>query len=125
MEINADPSKQRCEGIGSAMGVTGADSGDKALNMINQLAEMLLAKSIVGETNKIDTKSIKILTKVASGEDAKKPIHILDTGVYVDLPDHFCLEKPQDEKCKAPVGISAVVYILNPRVCYPVGIDIF
>ena len=35
---------------------------------------------------------------MASGENAKEPFSILDTGVTVDLPDHFCLEKPEDDK---------------------------
>ena len=32
---------------------------------------------------------------MASGEGAKEAFSILDTGVSVDLPDHFCLEKPE------------------------------
>ena len=35
---------------------------------------------------------------MASGEEAKKQFSILDTGVNVDLPDHFCLERPENEK---------------------------
>ena len=35
---------------------------------------------------------------MASGENAKQPFSILDTGVHVDLPDHFCLERPEDDK---------------------------
>ena len=41
---------------------------------------------------------VKIFAKMASGENAKEPFSILDTGVLVDLPDHFCLEKPEDDK---------------------------
>ena len=35
---------------------------------------------------------------MASGEEAKKEFSILDTGVQVDLPDHFCLERPENDK---------------------------
>ena len=35
---------------------------------------------------------------MASGEEAKKQFSILDTGVQVDLPDHFCLERPENDK---------------------------
>ena len=35
---------------------------------------------------------------MASGEEAKKEFSILDTGVQVDLPDHFCLERPENNK---------------------------
>ena len=116
MKINVDPSKQRCEGIVSATGAAGADVGGKVMDILNHLTELLLSKSVVGEEHEIDTKNIKIFAKMASGENAKKPFNILDTGVSVDLPDHFCLEKPEDKKCNAPVGISAIVYINNPRV---------
>ena len=116
MQINEDPSKQRCEGIGSATGAAGADVGGKVTDMMNQLTELLLSKSVVGEEHEIDTENIKIFAKMASGEDAKKKFSILDTGVSVDLPDDFCLEKEEDDKCNAPVGISAIVYITNPRV---------
>ena len=34
---------------------------------------------------------------MASGEGAKEAFSILDTGVSVDLPDHFCLEKPENK----------------------------
>ena len=116
MEINEDPSKQRCEGISSATGAAGADVGGKVTDMMNQLTDLLLSKSVVGEEYEIDSKNIKIFAKMASGEDAKKQFNILDTGVYVDLPDSFCLEKEVNAKCIAPVGISAIVYINNPRV---------
>ena len=118
MKINADPSKQRCEGIISATSAAGADVGGKVTDMMNQLTELLLSKSVVGEEHEIDTDNIKIFAKMASGEDAKKEFSILDTGVKVDLPDDFCLEKQEDNKCSAPVGISAIVYITNPRVGY-------
>ena len=39
---------------------------------------------------------LQIFAKMASGEEAKKQFSILDTGVKVDLPDHFCLERPED-----------------------------
>ena len=60
--------------------------------------------------------NIKIFAKMASGENAKKKFSILDTGVSVDLPDDFCLENQENDQCNAPVGISAIVYITNPRV---------
>ena len=41
-------------------------------------------------------KIFQIFAKMASREDAKKQFSILDTGVSVDLPDHFCLEKPEN-----------------------------
>ena len=116
MKINADPNKQKCEGILSATGAAGADVGGKVTDMMNQLTELLLSKSVVGEQHEIDTENIKIFATMASGEDAKKQFDILDTGVSIDLPDDFCLEKQEDEKCNAPVGISAIVYITNPRV---------
>ena len=116
MEVNEDPSKQRCEGIGNAAGATGVDMGGKVVEMMNQLTDLLLSKSVIGEKHEIDTDNIKIYTKMVSGEEAKKEFSILDTGVVVDLPDHFCLDKPEDSKCNAPVGISAVVYKMNPRV---------
>jgi hypothetical protein len=116
MQINEDPSKQRCEGISSATGAAGADVGGKVTDMMNQLTELLLSKSVVGEEYEIDTENIKIFAKMASGENAKKKFSILDTGVSVDLPDDFCLEKQEDKICNAPVGISAIVYITNPRV---------
>ena len=116
MKINPDPSKQRCEGIASATGVAGADAGGRITDMVNQLTEVLISKSVVGESYEINTDHIKIFAKMASGEEAKKEFSILDTGVSVDLPDDFCLEKPEDNKCNAPVGFSAVVYLTNPRV---------
>jgi hypothetical protein len=78
---------------------------------------MLLSKSIVGEEHSIDTPAIKILTKLAAGEEAKQPLDILGTGVTIDLPSSFCLAKETaDGVCNAPVGISAVVYSQNPVV---------
>ncbi len=41
---------------------------------------------------------------MASGEDAKKEFSILDTGVHIDLPDHFCLEKPENDKVYFPIN---------------------
>ena len=116
MKINADPSKQRCEGIASATGVAGADAGGKITDMMNHLNELLVSKSVVGEEYEINTDNIKIFAKMASGENAKKMFSILDTGVSIDLPDDFCLEKPEEKKCNAPVGFSAIVYLKNPRV---------
>ena len=116
MEINPDPDMQRCLGIGRATGTAGADVGGKVVGMMNQLTEMLLAKSVVGEQHKISTKHIQILAKKVSGEGAKDKFDILDTGISVDLPDSFCLEKAEDGVCNAPVGISAIAYKNNPRV---------
>ena len=96
MEIDPDPEKQRCEGILAATSVAGAQSGGKITSMINQMTELMLSKSVVGEQFEIDTENIKIFAKMASGENAKKEFSILDTGVKVDLPDHFCLEKPEN-----------------------------
>ena len=116
MEINPDPSMQRCLGLGRATGTAGADIGGKVVGMLNQLSEMLLAKSVVGEEFEIDTKQIKIFAAKVSGEGAKEPFDILDTGVSFDLPDSFCLEKMEDGVCRAPIGISAIVFKNNPRV---------
>ena len=79
------------------------------------MTELLLSKSVVGEEFEIDTKNIKIYTKMTSGEGAKEPFSVLDTGVKVKLPEHFCLEPQEEGVCQAPVGISAVVYLINPR----------
>ena len=95
MEINPDPKKQRCEGVIDATVTAGADVGGKVTDMMNRLTELLLSKSVVGEEHEIDTKNVKIFAKMASGEDAKREFSILDTGVSVDLPDSFCLEKQE------------------------------
>ena len=116
MEINPDPDMQRCLGIGRASGTAGADIGGKVVGMLNLLSEMLLAKSVVGEQHEIDTEHIKIFAKKVSGEGAKEKFDILDTGISVDLPDSFCLEKMEDGVCNAPIGISAIAYKNNPRV---------
>ena len=54
---------------------------------------------------------------MASGEEAKKQFSILDTGVQVDLPDHFCLERPENDKvmylCCTP---SFIFQCLNVRI---------
>jgi hypothetical protein len=115
MVVNPDPTKQRCLGIGRATGTAGGDVGGKVTDMINQLTELMLSKSVVGEEFKIDTKNIKIYVKKESGQGAKNAFDIMDTGVRVKLPDHFCLEKQEKGVCQAEVGISAVVYMINPR----------
>ena len=116
MEINPDPSMQRCLGLGRATGSAGGDIGAKVVGMLNQLSEMLLAKSVVGEAFEIDTKHIKIFAAKVSGEAAKDRIDILDTGISFDLPNSFCLEKMEDGVCNAPIGISALAFRNNPRV---------
>ena len=116
MEINSDPAMQRCLGLGRASGTAGAEIGGKVVNILNQLSEMLLAKSVVGEEFEIDTKNLKILAAKVSGEAAKDPFDILDTGISFDLPNNFCLEKQEDGICNAPIGISAVAFRNNPRV---------
>ena len=115
MEVNPDPRLQRCLGVSRATGTAGGDVGSKVTDMINQVTELLLSKSVVGEEFEIDTKNIKIYTKMTSGEGAKEAFSVLDTGVLVKLPEHFCLEPQEEGVCNAPVGISAVVYLINPR----------
>ena len=115
MEINPDPSAQRCLGVTRATGTAGGEVGGKVTDMINQLTELLLSKSVVGEEFKIDTNNVKIYAAMESGEGAKEPFSILETGVTVKLPESFCLEAQQEGVCQAPVGISAVVYLTNPR----------
>ena len=44
---------------------------------------------------------LQIFAKKASGENAKESFSILDTGVTVDLPDHFCLERPENSKVRS------------------------
>ena len=43
---------------------------------------------------------LQIFAKKASGENAKESFSILDSGVTVDLPDHFCLERPENSKVR-------------------------
>ena len=118
MVVNSDPTLQRCLGLGRASGAAGADMGGKVVDMMGQMTEMLVSKSVVGEQFEIDTKIIKIFAAKKSGEDVKEPFSILDTGITVDLPDSFCLEKMEDNICQSPVGISAISYQMNPRVMY-------
>ena len=82
--------------------------------MINQLTELMLSKSVVGEEHTIDTENIKIFAKMASGEDAKNEFSILDTGVTVDLPNHFCLEKAENNT------VDKVIKILKPKIIFQV-----
>ena len=110
MVVNSDPTLQRCLGLGRASGAAGADMGGKVVDMMGQMTEMLVSKSVVGEQFEIDTKIIKIFAAKKSGEDVKEPFSILDTGITVDLPDSFCLEKMEDNICQSPVGISAISY---------------
>lgn len=116
MKINPDPDKQRCEALKSASDTALLNLGPKLTETMSRLTELLLSKSVVGEEHVIDTKQIKILAKIASGEEATKPINILDTGVVIKLPDHFCLGNPEDGKCNSPVGFSTIVYKFNPQV---------
>ena len=124
MKVNSDPSKQRCEGISRARGDAGENIGGKVVDLLGQLNEMLLSRAVVGEQYEIDTKNIKMFAKMASGEEAKQSMNLLNTGVVIDLPDHFCLENPDQGKCNAPVGISGIVYKINPRVSLEVFLSI-
>ena len=123
MSIPKDSKAQQCKGVGAAAQSAGGAAGGKITAMVGQLTGMLLSKSIVGEEHSIDTPAIKIFTKLASGENAKEPMDILGTGVLIDLPSSFCLEKATAAGiCNAPVGISAVVYSQNPVVRVIFGI---
>ena len=126
MTVPKDPKAQACKSIGAATQTAGAGAGGKITAMVGQLANMLLAKSIVGDVNTIDTPAIKVFTKMASGEEAKQPMDILDTGVSIDLPPSFCLQQQTAAGiCNAPVGISAIVYRQNPSVSTDVTFIIF
>ncbi|XP_023332927.1 uncharacterized protein LOC111704811 [Eurytemora carolleeae] len=115
MTIPEDLKAQQCKGLAAATSTAGDTSGSKITDMIDDLSKLLLSKSIIGEEFNIDTKNIKILTKLVSGEDAKKEFEVPQTGVFIKLPDTFCLEVQINNTCEAPVGISAVVYYKNPR----------
>jgi hypothetical protein len=115
--IPKDPKAQACKSIGSATQTAGGTAGSQITAMVGQLAGMLLSKSIIGDVNTIDTPAIKVFTKMASGEGAKDPMSILNTGVIIDLPSSFCLQQQTPAGiCNAPVGISAIVYKQNPIV---------
>ena len=116
MEVNSDPELQRCLGLGQASGDAGAEIGGRVVQIIGQLTEMLISKTVVGEEFEIDTKTIKVLASKMSGEQAKEPFSVLNTGIKVDLPDHFCLERMEGDVCNSPVAVSATVYKINPRV---------
>ncbi len=117
MTIPKDPKAQACKSIGSATQTAGGTAGGQITAMVGQLAGMLLSKSIIGDVNTIDTPAIKVFTKMASGEGAKDPMSILNTGVIIDLPSSFCLQQQTPAGiCNAPVGISAIVYKQNPIV---------
>jgi hypothetical protein len=117
--VPKDPQAQACKSIGAATQAASGSAGGQISSMVGQLASMLLSKSIVGDVNTIDTPAIKIFTKKASGEEAKEPMTVLDTGVVLDLPASFCLQQQTPAGiCNAPVGVSAIVYRTNPRVSY-------
>ena len=53
---------------------------------------------------------------MASGEDAKKTFSILDTGVSVDLPDHFCLEKPENHTVIIKLIMNCINFIFSAKL---------
>ena len=109
---------QRCLGIGRATGSAGGDIGGKVVGMVDLLTEMLLAKSVVGESHEINTDNINIFAAKVTGEKAKRRFDILDTGISVQFPQTFCIEKEENGVCTAPIGIAAASYKRNPRVKY-------
>ena len=61
---------------------------------------------------------------MASGEDAKKTFSILDTGVSVDLPDHFCLEKPENHTVIIKLIMNCINFILIKASIY-ISVELF
>ena len=64
MKVPEDPAAQKCGGIIDAAKLTGERVGQDLLNMLSQMSQTLLAKSVVNEQQLIETPTVAIYAKL-------------------------------------------------------------
>lgn len=64
MKVPEDPQAQRCGGIIDAAKLTGASVGQKLMDILSQMGQTLLAKSVVNEEQLIETPGVTVYAKM-------------------------------------------------------------
>ena len=121
LEVPTDPEVQRCKGISDSAALLGEQAGPQLMNMVSNLAQLLLSKSVVNEETLIETKQINIYTKMTQGQDLGEK-HVLARTAdppWVQFPRTFCLDALVNNTCESAAGIAAVVYETNPMSTLP------
>ena len=121
MKIPTDPETQVCQGIKDSAALLGEQAGPQLMDMVSNLAQLLLSKSVVNEETLIETANINIYTKMTLGRDLGKR-HILARTAdppWVQFPNNFCLDSLKNNTCESAAGIAAIVYETNPMATLP------
>ena len=122
MDIPTDPEERLCKGIRDSAALLGAETGPELMDMISNMAKLILAKSVVNEETLIETPLINIYTKMTLGKDLGKK-HILARTTnppWIQFPKDFCLDDLNaNNTCDSAAGISAIVYETNPMATLP------
>ena len=121
MSIPTDPETQLCKGIADSASLLGAQAGPQLMNMVENLAQLLLARSVINEETLIETPQINIYTKMTQGKDLGKR-HVLArtaNAPWVQFPKDFCLDDLINGTCESAAGIAAIVYETNPMASLP------
>ena len=122
MSVPTDPEEKLCKGIKDGAALLGAHEGPELMNMVSNLAQLLLSKSVINEETLIETPEINIYTKMTLGKDLGKK-HILARTInhpWVKFPMDFCLDDlNSNNTCDSAAGISAIVYDTNPMSTLP------
>lgn len=122
MNIPTDPEEKLCKGIKDGAALLGTHAGPELMNMVSDLAQLLLSKSVINEETLIETPGINIYTKMTLGKDLGKK-HILARTInhpWVKFPTDFCLDDlNSNNTCDSAAGIAAIVYETNPMSTLP------
>ena len=122
MNIPTDPEERLCMGIRDSAALLGAESGPELMDMLSNLARLLLSKSVLNEETLIETPMINIYTKMTLGKDLGMK-HILARTTnppWVKFPKDFCLDDlNSNNTCDSAAGVSAIVYETNPMATLP------
>ena len=117
MDIPTDPEERLCKGIRDSAALLGAETGPELMDMISNIAKLILAKSVVNEETLIETPLINIYTKMTLGKDLGKK-HILARTTnppWIQFPKDFCLDDLNaNNTCDSAAGIGAAPDVAAP-----------
>ncbi len=118
MVVPSNPEVQKCGAVIDAARTSTCASGLKIVDMMKEIAETLLKKSVVGESNVVDSQGgVSVFSSLMPPDDISRLHEPFEDPVNPtwEFPSSFC----PAGTCGVPLGVTAVVFSTNPLCNVP------